>query len=108
MLARKWRIRHDWEIKKILNNGEKKHFPLFYLLVRARPQGHWRAKVLVSKKYDKRAVKRNQLRRRWQEAVYSAWQNSNFSADVLIFPHAKSLASPFTELVQSLQSCFKN
>ena len=107
MFSKKNRLRKERDIKRVFSKG--KHFgsSLFSLLYLENGKNHTRVTVVVSKKYDKRAVYRNKLKRKFREAAYHLILSLKVSADIIILPKSVSEKSSFQEVQGELEGILK-
>lgn len=84
MLARQYRLRKQTDITRVLRQGTRKHSE--HLILRWLPNrvAASRIVVIVSKKYDSRAVVRNRARRRVQEIMRQYWSRIPVGFDILV------------------------
>ena len=75
MLKRENRIRSKKEFAEIKEKGRIKYSPLFGYLVANNESSDKKFAVIVSKKISKKAVDRNQIRRRITEVLKNEWNN---------------------------------
>lgn len=64
MLSRQYRLRHRRDIHRVHKRGRRARTPLFSVKSLPNRQPHPRIGIAVSTKINKRAVKRNRMRRR--------------------------------------------
>ncbi|MCX6807783.1 MAG: ribonuclease P protein component [Patescibacteria group bacterium] len=69
MFARKFRLRHRQDIDFIMKRGERLHSAKFAVWFLMSPTHHYRFTVIVGKKCEKSAVKRNRIKRIMREAL---------------------------------------
>ncbi len=69
MLNKKYRFHSRGGVKYVYKHGKTVRSPMMSLVYEDNKRGFTRVAVVVSKKVDKSAVKRNQLRRRVYEAL---------------------------------------
>lgn len=84
MLAREHRLRKQNDITRVLRQGNRKSSQ--HLMLRWLPNrvAESRIVVIVSKKYDSRAVIRNRTRRRIQEIMRLNWSRIPVGFDILV------------------------
>jgi len=75
VLKRENRIRSKKEFAEIREKGRIKYSPLFGYLVANDESSDKKFAVIVSKKISKKAVDRNQIRRRITEVLNKEWNN---------------------------------
>lgn len=87
MLAKKFRLNKNRDIRRVMQRGVKISVPdvrLQYLT--GNRLNHPRVAVLVSTKISKSAVKRNLLKRRVRSLLLSFVATSQSSADIIVTP----------------------
>lgn len=84
MVTREFRLRKQADITRVLRHGRRKSTK--YCTLRWSPNrvGVSRMAVIVSKKYDNRAVVRNRARRRVREVMRLNWSRIPVSFDILV------------------------
>ena len=107
MFPKKNRIRTSWEIKKIFKNNQRFNHRFFSVLYLKNYLSHARSTVIVSKKYDKRAVYRNKLKRKFREAAYPFIVQSQKNLDIIIIPKYSSKNINFHEIKNNLEYALK-
>ena len=108
MFPKKHRLTQEWEIKRVFKKGKRIESPLFSLWFFPTWFDHTRATVTVSKKYDKRAVHRNRLKRLFREAAHHMIISLSSPADIIILPKHNSGQSSFQEIEIELQKVFES
>lgn len=73
-------------IENVLKRGRVINSPLFSIRYLENPLKMARFTVVVSKKEEKTAVKRNLIKRKFREIVRKAFKNKGFQGDFVIFP----------------------
>jgi len=107
VLPRKNRLREERDIKRIFLKGERFNSPFFTLISLTNINKESRATVIVSKKYDKRAVYRNKLKRKFRETIHHSILSLRPSSDIIILPKANSKDTSFYKLQESFKEIFK-
>lgn len=114
MLAKKYRLCKEHEIKRVLQKGKRLHAPFFTLLVMQRwikkedlDEKNIRLTVIVSKKYDKRAVSRNCLKRKFREAVHLDVISLRKPLDIIILPKKNAREVSYQDISQALHVIFR-
>lgn len=102
MLKQSKRLKGRLTVQKVLKDGEKTVCPLFTVFRLENQFGVDRYAVIISKKSEKLAVKRNKARRRTYEAIRliekeNARQNTKFYDRVLLVRSACRTASLETQ-----------
>ena len=113
MLAKKYRLCKEWEIQRVYKKGKRIHSPFFTLQVFKRfiKQGDLshngpRATVVVSKKYDKRAVSRNALKRKFREAAHYFVISLRKPLDIIILPKAQAGDVAYSKIYKEVERGF--
>ena len=107
MFPKKHRVRKEKKIKKILKNNQRINNKFFSLLYLKNHLGYARGTVIVSKKYDKRAVYRNKLKRKFREAAYHFIIKSSQNLDIIIIPKYNAKNINFHDIKSNLENAFK-
>ncbi|MBQ3310040.1 ribonuclease P protein component [Candidatus Saccharibacteria bacterium] len=111
MLAKKYRFHSRGGVRHTYQKGKTIRSPKLSLIYVANDRGFQRFGVVVSKKIEKTAVKRNRIRRRIYEAVRAelpSYPVKNdclfvvYSKDLLTMPHAELCALVHSLLAQSM------
>ena len=90
MFPSKFRLKHKSCIKKVFLHGKKKYTSLFLCICKKNFKKNSRVTVIVSKKYDKRAVLRNRLKRKFREALRENVIDLKENLDIIIVPKKES------------------
>ncbi len=104
MLPKKFRLKHKRCIKKVFLQGKKIYTSLFLCLIKPSNKDHSRMTVIVSKKYDKRAVYRNRLKRKFREAVRENIIDLKENLDIIIVPKKQSDKKHILEIKDMFKS----
>lgn len=107
MLPKLYRLRKEWEIKRVFQKGKSFHSTLFSLLSLPSRFSKNRVTVVVSKKIDKRAVYRNALKRKFREAVHHMVLSLHGSQDIIILPKPVSQNADFHTVKADLERVFE-
>ena len=102
MLPVSHRLRKEWEVNRVFKKGKTLSSPSFIIKYFPSKRPSSRACVIVTKKYDKRAVKRNTLKRKFCEAIHHSIINLQKSFDIAILPHPRSESQNFQDLQKIL------
>ena len=110
MLAKKYRFHSRGGVRATYKSGKTIRRPLISLVHAKNTRNRQRFAVVVSKKVAKRAVKRNQIRRRVYEALRETIKDQNFTAktdNIFVIYSDKVLKIPFPDLKSLLSSLLK-
>jgi len=105
MLAKKYRLPLKTEFGRIKKQGRLYHSQSFSLLL-AKQSGDSRFAFVVSKKIDKRAVKRNRVRRLLTESVRSLLPRLKSGMDVIFLAKKEITGRDFSQLSKEVNSMF--
>lgn len=107
MLAKANRLHLDNDIKRLLKSGKTFFLPQ-YIIKFERNKGQKQAKIgfVVSNKVDKRAVKRNQVKRRLREATKELLSKINNEYSLLIIAKKEALELEYKEVKKQLDFAF--
>lgn len=78
------RLSSQEEVKKVFLKGKKYHFQPFFLWLYDKKELPFRSLVVCSKKVDKRATRRNLLKRRFREVLRRDIRRLFPTADVIV------------------------
>ncbi len=111
MIARKYRIPKE-KIPYILKKGDQYTSALFIIKYTKNIELFFRYRVIISKKIDKSAVKRNKLRRQIYEAIRLHSTNTelegkkplknNSNCDILLIPKKNILLNSYKEIEKDI------
>ena len=107
MLAREHRLRRSADIARVLRHGRRKHARHFVLRWSRNRVGQSRCTVIVSKKYDRRAVVRNRARRRVLEVIRLEYPRIPVGFDILITVQSDISALTPAELKSEIVQLFR-
>lgn len=107
MLPRSNRVRKEWEIKRIFQRGKLIKSSLFSVRYMPTRLKQSRCTVTVSKKYDKRAVYRNELKRLFREAAHHLVLSLNPPMDIVILPMNSARDADFHVIEKALTEVFQ-
>lgn len=94
----KFRIRKRAEFVQIQRDGAKIYCKHFLIIVRPSKSGDSRLGVVVTRKLDKRAVRRNRLKRQLREIFRLNRSNLRSPLDIVIIARRGSLALKYWEI----------
>lgn len=95
-------------IENVLKRGRVINSPLFSIRYLENPLKIARFTIVVSKKEEKTAVKRNLIKRKFREIIRKTFKNKDFSGDFVIFPKKGVLKVPHDSLGELVSEPFKN
>ncbi len=104
MLQAEHRLRKDLDIKKVVNKGRYSYSGELTLKYLPNNLNVSRFAIVVSTKVDKRAVRRNLLKRRLREILRLNLQQIKPGWDILIITKQKALDLDYPQLQESLLS----
>ena len=103
MLEKKYRFHSRGGVKYVYRNGKTVRRPKMALVFCDNSKGFTRMAVVVSKKVEKIAVKRNRIRRRVYEALRINMEHIPQKRDYIFVVYSKEVAKmPFAELEKTL------
>lgn len=105
MLKKKERLTKK-EFDRFFASGARKHGQLFTLIFNADPNFH--GAVVVGKKVYKRAVDRNQLRRRLYNILYRQSRDQGLRGVYIILAKPAAVFASFTELKSNVEKIIPN
>lgn len=99
MLSRKYRFHSRGGVRYTYAHGKTIRTPKMSLVYNDNSRGFQRFGVVVSKKVEKTAVKRNRIRRRVYEAIRAELPNYNLKRDHIFVVYSKEVITmDFKEL----------
>ncbi len=99
MLSRKYRFHSRGGVRYTYAHGKTIRTPKMSLVYNDNSRGFQRFGVVVSKKVEKTAVKRNRIRRRVYEAIRAELPNYNLKRDHIFVVYSKEVVTmDFKEL----------
>ncbi|MBI4407205.1 MAG: ribonuclease P protein component [Candidatus Kerfeldbacteria bacterium] len=104
MLPRQQRLRLSADIQAVYARGMKSYHPLFRLLALPTKLAQSRATVVVSKRVDKRAAVRNQVKRRLRALLLRRLKTLSQPHDVVLLVQPKAAKATAAELGQVLDT----
>ena len=107
MLSKKYRFHSRGGVKYTYAHGKTIRTPKLSLVYNDNSRGMERFAVVVSKKVEKTAVKRNRIRRRVYEAIRTEFENAPKKRDNIFVVYSKDISTmDFTELRSLVRSLF--
>ena len=110
MLATKYRVPIQ-RIDYILKKGESLNSKLFIVLSKDNREQFCRYRVIISRKIDLKAVKRNKLRRQVYEAIRTNSSIDNAAKngrDIILIAKKQTINSAYKELEKDLTNIINN
>ena len=104
MLPRQQRLRFSTDIQAVYAQGVKSYHPFFRLLALPTKLVQPRATVVVSKRVDKRAVVRNQVKRRLRALLLRRLKLVRHPHDIVLLVQPKAAKATAAELGQVLDA----
>jgi ribonuclease P protein component len=86
MLPKPYRLRFNWEVKRVFQKGVKIKTPLFLLFYRPNYKKKSQLCVVLSRKFDKKAVFRNKIKRIYHNTLYHTIISLDKNYDIVILP----------------------
>ena len=105
--ARKNRLGSGEAIKAVVSRGRRFTGSGFIMYFKKSELGVCKIAVVVSKKTDKRAVRRNKLRRQITEAIKKIISGCDKCFDIVVYTRPEAARLGFTELEEGLAKAFK-
>lgn len=102
MFAHRDRIHTGGDIDRVFKKSKKYHHTLFTVWLLAKQSGTFRGLAICSRKVDKRATKRNQLKRRVREILRKDVKSYIPHADVIVSLKPGSSGKKTKELKEAL------
>ena len=103
MLSKKYRFHSRGGVRYVYKHGKTLRHPQMSLVFAPNSRGYTRIAVVVSKKVEKTAVKRNRIRRRIYEALRHNLDHIPPKTDYIFIVFNKSVATlPFPKLEELL------
>lgn len=105
MIAKKYRVPRE-KIAYILKKGDSFKSQLFIVRLKPNQETHNRFRTIVSLKIDKKAVKRNKLRRQIYEALRLSEQENKQEQnyDLIIIPKKSILGAKYQDIEKDLKN----
>ena len=108
MLSKKYRFHSRGGVKYTYRHGKTIRTPSISLVYNDNPRGFTRAAVVVSKKIEKTAVRRNRIRRRVYEAIRLELPKYSKTRDYIFVVYSRELENmEFKDLRKLIDSLFK-
>jgi len=105
-LPRPWRLRRRKEFQEVYRKGQRYAHPLAIVYVLRRENSSLRLGVSLSRKLGK-AVVRNRVRRRFQEAFRELHPELRGGADIVLIPLSKAIQAPWRTLKETLRQLLR-
>lgn len=109
MIAKKFRIPKE-QISYILNSGESLTSQLFIVRFKRSDEKFFKYRVVVSKKLEPKAVKRNLTRRQIYESIRlnTSTLEESQGFDLIFIPKKRILSSKFQEILEDIKQIITN
>ena len=107
MLAKINRLRKNKDIQKVFEKG--RIFKQDFLILKILPNDLYESRFafIVSKKFSKKAVTRNKIKRRIREIVYSNLKKIQEGIDVIVIASPGLESKDFKEIKETINNLFK-
>lgn len=102
MILKKYKVPRV-DIPYILNKGDLSNSDLFIIRSRKNNENFSRFRVIISKKLEAKAVKRNKLRRQIYEAIRLNIENSIENNDFILIPKKKVIEKKYQEILEDIR-----
>lgn len=102
MLAKKFRLKKEKKIKEVLNKGRFFKNDYLKLKVKENQLNYTQFATPVGLKVSKKAVDRNKIKRRLQEALRLKWERIKQGYDVLLMVEKPIIEKNYQEIEQDL------
>jgi ribonuclease P protein component len=107
MLAKKNRLTHDKDFKRVTKMGKVINQPLLFIKVLPNDLVYSRFGIVVSNKVSKKATLRNRLKRQLRALSYSALKELSSSFDIVILVRPEARQKKFQELKEIFLSAMR-
>lgn len=107
MLPKEYRLVKDQEIKRLAARGRKFAFGAFFIKTAINNLKVNRFCFSISTKVDKRATKRNLLKRRFSEIIYPLLPKMRTGLDFLIMPKKEATLLTYQQLEEQVNLIFQ-
>lgn len=107
MLAKKFRLTKQKELKEVFQKGRKGFGYLIGIRFLANNLENSRITVVVSNKVSKKATRRNRLKRQAREIIRLNLDNLNNSYDIIVTILPTALNKEYEDLEKELMTLFK-
>lgn len=107
MLAKINRLKKNKDIQKVFEKGRIFKQDLLILKILPNDLDESRFAFVVSKKFSKKAVARNKIKRKLREAVYSNLKKIQKGADLIVIASPGLEAKDFKEIKEIISKLFK-
>lgn len=103
MLKKKFRLTKKDSFKTLLKEGLRKNSKMFLVKYLPNQLDYNRFSVVISKKVEKGAVKRNKVRRKFYEALRNNHKNLNIkSSDIIMLVNKNALNAKYSEIEKEI------
>lgn len=107
MLAKINRLRKNKDIQKVFEKGRIFKQDLLILKILSNDLDESRLAFVVSKKFSKKAVTRNKIKRKLREAVYFNLKKTQKGVDLVVIASPGLEAKDFEEMKEMVSKLFK-
>lgn len=107
MLAKINRLRKNKDIQKVFEKGRAFKQDLLILKILPNDLDKSRFAFIVSKKFSKKAVDRNKIKRKLREAVYSNLKKNQNGTDIIVIANPGLEVKNFKEIKEIISNLFK-
>lgn len=107
MLKKQFRVTSDRDIKKVYKKGLFKSGKLLKVNVLSNRRDFSRVAVVTSKKIEKRATRRNKVKRVTREAVKEIYSKIGKGYDIIINVKGEALGAKLVDIKSDLTSILK-
>ncbi len=91
------------DIPYILKKGQLSNSDLFIIRCRENNENFSRFRVIISKKLEAKAVKRNKLRRQIYEAIRENLETKSINNDYILIPKKKIVKNIYQEIAKDIR-----
>jgi len=102
MILKKYKV-PKVDIPYILNKGQLSNSDFFIIRYRKNDENFSRFRVIISKKLEAKAVKRNKLRRQIYEAIRLNLENDVENNDYILIPKKKIIEKKYQEILEDIR-----
>lgn len=103
MLSKEKRLRSERDFKRVYQRGSFFSLPLFNINYARNQLGFSRIAFVINKKVSKKAVARNEIRRRYREAFRQLYETIPSGYDVVVNIKQESLGSRLDKITTEAQ-----
>jgi len=109
MIAQRYRLSNDKQIKRVLHKGATKNGSFFRIKAMKNPRlrEFSRFTVIISKKVSSKATVRNKIRRRIK-AIFIKEVDKIAGYDFVVFPNITAETADFIKLTEDARRCLRD